>query len=98
MNKRLLVPAGLIAAAGIATLIVCGRSGSEDGSLKVSGNIEIVEAQAAFRIPGRIATRSVDEGDPVKVGQVIATLDESDLSQQVALRQAEVEAAQAADS
>jgi HlyD family secretion protein len=96
MNKRLLVPAGLIAVAGIATFIVCGRKGGEDGSLKVSGNIEVVEAQAAFRIPGRIATRTVDEGDVVRAGQVIATLDETDLSQQVAMRQAEVDAAVAA--
>ena len=95
MNKRLLVPMGLVAAAGISAFVFCGRSENKDGSLRVSGNIEVVEAQAAFQIPGRIATRPVDEGDEVKAGEVIATLDETDLVQQVALRQAEVDTAEA---
>ncbi len=51
----------------------------KDGSsITVSGNIEVTEAQMSFQIPGRLATRLVDEGDTVTRGQLLATLDKAD--------------------
>jgi HlyD family secretion protein len=78
-----------------------------DGAIRVSGNIETTEVQIAFKIPGRVLTRgrvkiaddlyrSIDEGDFVEAGQVIAALETADLDWNVKLREAEVKVALAA--
>lgn len=66
------------------------------GQIRVSGNIETTEVQMAFKIPGRVVERPVDEGYLLEKNALVAKLDTSDLECNVALRQAEVEAAQAA--
>jgi HlyD family secretion protein len=91
--KRILALAGGIALAA-ASLVACGRG--KGGSLSTSGNIEATEVQLSFRVQGRMAERFVDEGDRVKAGQVVARLDSSDLKQQVALREADLQTALAA--
>jgi HlyD family secretion protein len=68
---------------------------SNDDALRVSGNIEATEVGVSFKIAGRVERRLVDEGDVVKRGQLIAELDTSDLEADVALRRAELQAAQA---
>ncbi len=95
MNRRITLTASGAALAAVLALISCGR-GDAGGAIKVSGNIETDETQISFRVPGRMAVRLVDEGDAVKAGQVVARLDSTDLSQQVALRQADADAAAAA--
>jgi HlyD family secretion protein len=67
-----------------------------DGQIRVSGNIETTEAQVAFKIPGRVVERLVDEGDMVKEGQLVAKLDTADLQCNVDLRKAELGVAKAA--
>ncbi|MBI3894309.1 MAG: HlyD family efflux transporter periplasmic adaptor subunit [Acidobacteria bacterium] len=64
--------------------------------IRVSGNIEVTEAEVSFKIPGRVVERLVSEGEIVKAEQTVARLDDSELTREVALRQAEVQAAQAA--
>ncbi len=96
MKKRLpiiLLIAAVVAAT--ALYIVRLRHGGEN-RLKVSGNIEITSVEASFRIPGRMVERLVDEGEQVQAGQLIARLDTSTLSKEVALREADVRAAGAA--
>ena len=63
------------------------QPGSTTTDLRISGNIEVTEAQMSFKIPGRLASRQVGEGDQVERGQVLARLDSTD--QQIALAQAE---------
>jgi len=65
-------------------------------TLRVSGNIEVTDAEVSFKIPGRVEQRLVDEGQTVKTGQVVARLDDAELSQEAALRRADAQAAQAA--
>ena len=65
------------------------------GQLLISGNIEITDAELGFQIAGRVATREVDEGQPVQAGQVVARLETVDLEREVALREAELRAAKA---
>ena len=73
------------------------RSGSaRPGVIHLSGNIEVTSAEVSFKIPGRVVERAVDEGDLVKAGQLTARLESTDLVQEVALRQADAENAQAA--
>ncbi len=53
-----------------------------DNQLKISGNIELNEVNIAFKTAGRLVERTVDEGDSVKKGQVIARLDRDQLQAQ----------------
>ncbi|MCB1122878.1 MAG: efflux RND transporter periplasmic adaptor subunit, partial [Verrucomicrobiae bacterium] len=91
--------ARLAAALTAVSLIVagCTRSAPDtEGVIRVSGNIEVTDAQISFKIPGRMIERTVDEGDSVEKGKLIARLDDAELTQEVALRKAELAAAQAA--
>ena len=59
----------LIAAVGSTTLAFsgCDRGGRAAGdTIVVSGNIEVIDAQLAFKIPGRLVERAADEGGTVK--------------------------------
>lgn len=91
---RLLLPCLAIATA--AGLAGCQRGDRADGERVLSGNIEVVDAQLSFKMPGRVVERTVSEGDRVKAGQLIARLDASEQTDQLALRRAELAAAQAA--
>lgn len=74
----------------------CDRSGrARDGELVLSGNIEVTDAQLAFKLPGRVAERPVFEGEQVAAGQLIARLENAEQRQEVALRRAEQAAAEA---
>ena len=83
-----------LAVAAIASLLACGGNGR--GELKVSGNIEVTQVEASFRVPGRVVERPVDEGQKVAAGQLLARLDDVDFKHQVDLRQADANAAKAA--
>jgi len=71
------------------------RSVRDPNIIRVSGNIEITDAELSFKIPGRVEERLVSEGQEVKSGQIVARLDKAELAQEVALRKAEVQAAHA---
>ncbi len=47
-----------------------------------------LQVSVAFTVPGRIVTIGVDQGDRVVAGQVIATLDVTDVAQQVSVASA----------
>ncbi|MCA9296161.1 MAG: efflux RND transporter periplasmic adaptor subunit [Phycisphaerales bacterium] len=47
------------------------------------------------KIQGRLRTLAIDQGEHVEAGQVVASLDDSDLARQVEIAQANVEAAEA---
>ena len=94
-NKKklmILIPAILLVVV-LAYLILGGSD--DDGIIRVSGNIEITDAEVSFKIPGRVEVRLVDEGETVKAGQTVARLDSAELTQEVAARRAEVQAVQA---
>ena len=95
-NKKLLVIPLVVVAAGAVLLWFLFRPGDDPGVIRISGNIEVTDAEVSFKIAGRVEQRLVDEGDRVAAGQSIARLDSRELSQEVALRQAEVQAAEAA--
>lgn len=94
MRVILIVGALLLALA--VGLYLQSRTVSDSGALRVSGNIEITDAEVSFKIPGRVAERLVSEGETVQAKQVVAHLDTGELAQEVALRKAEVRAAEAA--
>ncbi len=80
-----------------ALLVVtgCHRGRDRNGSITLSGNIEVVDAQLGFKIGGRVAQRLVSEGDKVKAGQLVAQLEDTEQVQQLAARRAELAGAEA---
>lgn len=96
-SKKLLVLGLAIAAAlGAGIWALALHSHQDVGALRVSGNIEAVEVNISFKIPGRVVTRLVDEGDRVTKDMVVAQLDRADLEADVAVRRAEVQVAESA--
>lgn len=69
---------------------------NRDEHLKLYGNVEIREVQLGFRVGGRISKLFVDEGDPVKPGQVLAELDTRPIDDRLAGAAARLDAASAA--
>jgi HlyD family secretion protein len=63
--------------------------------LTASGNVEATEVQVAAEVGGRILELRVEEGDRVKAGDVIATLDTKDIELQIDRARAERAAAAA---
>jgi HlyD family secretion protein len=94
MKKRILIIV-ILAAGAAAVYAYRGRNRQPDNRIVVSGNIELNEVNIAFKTAGRLIERTVDEGDAVKKGQVIARLDRDQL---MAQRAAQVAAIQSAES
>jgi len=81
--KKTLLPLLALAAAVIAGIYLyrASRAGSS-GPIRLSGNIELTEVNISFKIPGRLIERLVDEGQPVRKGQIVARLDQEQLLSQ----------------
>jgi len=77
--KKILIPIVLLAAAGAAVYALRGGGKAPEDRLVVSGNIELTEVDIAFKTAGRLIERTVNEGDSVQKGQVIARLDRDQL-------------------
>ena len=80
MKKRVIVI--LVVLAAVAAGVYAYRSGigrAPDNRIMVSGNIELTEVNIAFKTAGRLIERTVDEGDAVKKGQIVARLDRDQL-------------------
>jgi HlyD family secretion protein len=68
---------------------------SREDWIKVSGNIEVTDTEVSFKIPGKVEARVVSEGQVVRAEDLVARLESRELAQEVALRRAQVRAAQA---
>ena len=79
MKKRIILIVLVLAAAAVAVYAFRGTGRTPDNHLVVSGNIELTEVNIAFKTAGRLIERTVDEGDRVTRGQVIARLDRDQL-------------------
>ncbi|OTG79425.1 hypothetical protein B9T33_11570 [Acinetobacter sp. ANC 5054] len=75
--------------AGILLIIVAviggtwyyfNRTKTDDGSLTLYGNVDIRQVSLAFEQPGRIQKLTVQEGEVVKKGEVLATLNTDSLN------------------
>ncbi len=58
------------------------------GDLQLIGTVDANEVVVSSKIPGRIQTLTVEEGEPVKAGQLIATIESQDLRAQLAAAEA----------
>ena len=64
------------------------RKPAVENVLKLSGNIEAHESLVSFKVTGRIIALPVDEGMTIKIGDLLARIDNDDYRQQVAVDQA----------
>ena len=94
MSKRLIIIL-VLAALGIAAALAFRGRKHDDGHIRISGNIELTQVNIAFKISGKLIERTVDEGDPVKKGMVVARLDRDQPLQQRDRERASLEQAQA---
>jgi len=58
------------------------------GDLQLIGTVDANEVVVSSKIPGRIQTLTVEEGEKVKAGQLIAVIESQDLQAQVAAAEA----------
>jgi len=95
MKKRIILVLIVLAAAAVAAVYAFrGMGRNQTGRIVVSGNIELTEVNIAFKTAGRLIERTVDEGDGVKQGQIIARLDRDQLMAQRAREAAGLESAE----
>ena len=81
--------------AALWTLVACGPK-PPAASVRVSGQIEATEVQTGSQVGGRLLDLRVAEGDRVKAGDVIATLDVADAELALVRARAERDQADAA--
>ncbi|MEW6379627.1 MAG: efflux RND transporter periplasmic adaptor subunit [bacterium] len=96
-KKKLLIPLLIILMASIGAYTYYRKRGFSDDPdiIRLSGNIEVTEAELSFMVAGRVEDRPVSEGETVRAGQVVAWLESTEFDREVALRKAEVQVAQA---
>ncbi len=94
MKKRIIILIVILAAAGAGVYAFRGAGRAPSNRIVVSGNIELTEVNIAFKTAGRLVDRTVDEGDRVKKGQLIARLDRDQL---IAQRSRETAATQSSE-
>lgn len=94
--KRRLIIAGIVLIAGIALIVFLRLGNTRDqGTLTLSGNVEVTEVNMGFKIPGRVQSLYTDEGRTVTKGGKIATLDSAELESMVNQSKASVKNAEA---
>jgi HlyD family secretion protein len=68
--------------------IACAPEGP-DNALRVSGHVEATEVHVSSEVGGRLLELRVDEGDRVKIGDVLAKIDTRDTALQIQRARAE---------
>jgi HlyD family secretion protein len=72
-QRIVMIAAGVILVTALIFVVVSRSHGQ--GDIALYGNVDIREVTLGFRVAGRLASLSVDEGDPVRTGQELARLD-----------------------
>lgn len=98
MNKKVIAIVLVILALVIISFWVWkyNNKNQKDNDLTLYGNVDIRQVSLAFEQSGRIEKLLVQEGDKVKAGQVLATLNTNSLEIQAKQAQAQLKAQQEA--
>ena len=95
MKKKILIVALLVVIAAGAGWFYKKHQREQGGRLTLYGNVDIREVNLGFRVSGKLAKLGYDEGDKVKAGEVIASLDDEPYRNLVASATAQVESLRA---
>lgn len=95
MSKKLVVALLLLALIGLGAWFYHRSSSERGGDLVLYGNVDIRQVSLAFTGSERIAEMRAEEGDSVKAGQVLATLDSRTLKLQIDQAKAQIAAQEA---
>jgi len=84
MRRRLPIALAvlIVVAAAVVLVLIFARPSPRPDRLEASGTIEADEVEIAPKVGGRVVRLAVDEGDPVRAGQVVARLDTAELRDQ----------------
>jgi HlyD family secretion protein len=94
VRLRIVIAVVLVAVAALGWWLADGRHGSQ--ALVLYGNVDLRQADLPFNANERVTEVLVQEGDHVKLGQLMARLDPTRIEPQVAKAEAEVAAQQQA--
>lgn len=97
---RLVLPLVVVVGAGAGYLYWRNQQNAEmrQGFAQANGRIELQRFDVAAKMPGRVATVLVREGDAVQAGSLIATLDHDQVADQIDAAVANVAAARQAEA
>ncbi len=94
MKKRLIPIVLLVVILAAAGILWSRRHNGDDANrIRLSGNIELTQVDISFKTAGKLVERTVDEGDSVKKGQLIARIDDVQTQRLKSSQQAGVETA-----
>jgi membrane fusion protein YbhG len=94
-KKVFIIP--IIAIIALTAIYISQQASLPDpNTILLSGNIEVTEVDISFKISGRMVKRLASEGERIQKKSEIALLEPDELQQEVLLREAELQAAQAA--
>ena len=85
----------LLAGSAAISWKLYGDPHEQKGHLVLLGNIDVRQVTLAFKVPGRVQSVGVEEGDAVKVGQSVASLEKDDFEDEFHLAQAHLAGQQA---
>jgi membrane fusion protein YbhG len=96
MKKRLIPVIIAIVVLAIAGGILWSQRNGRDEArhIRLSGNMELTQVDISFKVAGKLIDRTVNEGDTVKKGQLIARIDQVQSIRQKQAQQAGVQSAE----
>jgi HlyD family secretion protein len=95
MRKRLIPILLILAVLAVAGFVWSKKFGRNDANrIRLSGNMELTQVDISFKTAGKLVERSVDEGDSVKKGQLVARIDQVQNIKQKQAQQASVQSAE----
>lgn len=94
--KKIIIPFIVIAAISVSVIVYISYDKSADnGALVLSGAIEAVEIDLAFKIPGRLDYIKYEEGDGVSAGDTVAELSHKESLARIRQAEAQIAVARA---
>ena len=91
-RNRVFMILGLLTLGSLIWYLVTAKPSSD---LHLIGTVDANEVEVSSKIPGRIQTLTVEEGQEVKAGELIAVIESEDLAAARSAAQATVESQQA---
>ncbi|MDD3845947.1 MAG: efflux RND transporter periplasmic adaptor subunit [Syntrophorhabdaceae bacterium] len=93
--RKKIIPLAVVTAIVVTAIVVISYvRNRDDGTMKLSGNVEVTECNIGFKVSGRIAVLKVDEGARVKEGDLLAAISSGDIKALVDQTRASLEEAQ----